>query len=132
MLAPFARVRIESDANNFNFITILKRMHRTERKTRGWNGSAREQAKKQQKGKEGMNGRLQLSGILTKRQTSNKNVGKRTVISELFWQTTIILVGSGESTQGEKRAVHYFLRTAVVIDPDGSIALDYRYYSVLQ
>ena len=67
-----------------------------------------------------------------KRQTSNKNVGKQTVISGLFWQTTIILVGSGESTQGEKRAVHYFLRTAVVIDPDGSIALDYRYYSVLQ
>lgn len=66
-------------------------------------------------------------------QASNKNVGKRTVISELFWQTTIILVGSGESTQGEKRAVHYsYVCTAVVIDPDGSIALDYRYYSVLQ
>lgn len=50
-----------------------------------------------------------------KRQTSNKNVGKQTVISELFWQTTIILAESGCRLR-EKRGL---FTTAVVIDPDG-------------
>lgn len=70
-----------------------------------------------------------------KRQTSNKNVGKQTVISELFWQTTIILAGSGVDS-GRKEGCSLVTTPTYcrcVIDPDGSsIALDCHYYSVVQ
>ena len=49
------------------------------------------------------------------------------MISELFWQTTINPSWSDpESRLREKRGL--FTTACVVIDPDGRIALDYRYY----